>query len=139
AQKTGYTNVEFRLGEIEHLPVGDSSVDVIISNCVINLSLDKKRVFKEAFRVLKPGGRLSISDVVATKQLPENIKQDLELIAGCIGGAEYIEDLKLMLIDAGFKYIRMAPKDNGKEIVKSWFPEKNIEEFVASYIIEAVK
>lgn len=139
AQKAGYTNVEFRLGEIEHLPVGDSLIDVIISNCVINLSLDKKQVLKEAFRVLKPGGRLSISDVVATTPLPENIKHDLALIAGCIGGAEYIEDIRLMLHNAGFKNIRMTPKDNSKEIVKSWVPGKGLEEFVSSYIIEAVK
>ena len=139
AQKRGYTNVEFRLGEIEYLPVADSTVDVIISNCVINLSLDKKQVFKEAYRVLKPGGRLAISDIVAIAPLPENIKQDLQLIAGCIGGAEYINDLKLILQDTGFRDIRMTPRDNSKEIIKSWFPEKNIEEFVASYIVEAVK
>ncbi|NLD49068.1 MAG: arsenite methyltransferase [Clostridiaceae bacterium] len=139
AEKSGYTNVEFRLGEIEHLPVADSSVDAIISNCVINLSLDKEQVFKEVFRVLKPGGRLSTSDFVATAQLPQNIKLDLALIASCIGGAEYIEDIKAMLEKVGFKDIRMTPKDNSREIVKSWAPDKNIEDFVASYIIEAVK
>jgi SAM-dependent methyltransferase len=127
------------LGEIEHLPVADSSVDVIISNCVINLSLDKKQVFKEAFRVLKPGGRLSISDVVATKQIPQNIKQDLGLIAACVGGAEYVEKIREMLQDAGFRNIRMEPKANSREIVKSWAPGKNIEDLVASYNIEAVK
>ena len=139
AQKSGVTNVEFRLGEIEHLPVADSSVDVIISNCVINLSLDKKQVFKEAFRVLKPGGRLSITDVVAIKQIPQNIKQDLELIAGCIGGAEYIEEIRKMLQEAGFRNIRLEPKANSREIVKSWAPGKNIEDLVASYNIEAIK
>lgn len=139
AEKSGYTNVEFRLGEIEHLPVADSSVNVIISNCVINLSLDKEQVFKEAFRVLKPGGRLSTSDVVATAQLPQNIKQDLSLIASCIGGAEYGEDIKVMMQNAGFKDIRMTPKDNSREIVKAWAPDKNIEDFVASFIIEATK
>lgn len=139
AEKSGYTNVEFRLGEIEHLPVPDSSVDAIISNCVINLSLDKEQVFKEAFRVIKPGGRLSTSDVVATAQLPQNIKQDLALIARCIGGAEYVEDIKVMLQNAGFKNIRMTPKDNSREIIKTWAPEKKIEDFVASYIVEATK
>ena len=139
AKDSGVTNVEFRLGEIEHLPVADSSVDVIISNCVINLSLDKKQVFKEAFRVLKPGGRLSISDVVATKQIPQNIKQDLGLIAACVGGAEYVEKIREMLQDAGFRNIRMKPKANSREIVKSWAPGKNIEDLVASYNIEAVK
>jgi SAM-dependent methyltransferase len=139
AQESGVTNVEFRLGEIEHLPVEDSSMDVIISNCVINLSPDKKQVFKEAFRVLKPGGRLSITDVVAIKQIPQNIKQDLGLIAGCIGGAEYIEEIRTMLQDAGFRNIRLEPRANSREIVKSWAPGKNIEDLVASYNIEAIK
>lgn len=139
AEDSGYTNIEFRLGEIEHLPVADNSVDVIISNCVINLSLDKQQVFREAFRVLKPGGRLSTSDVVATAQLPEKIKQDLSLIASCIGGAEYVDDIKQMLQNAGFKDIVMTPKNNSREIVKSWAPNKNIEDFVASYTIEAIK
>jgi len=139
AQESGVTNVEFRLGEIEHLPVEDSSIDVIISNCVINLSPDKKQVFKEAFRVLKPGGRLSITDVVAIKQIPQNIKQDLGLIAGCIGGAEYIEEIRKMLQDAGFRNIRLEPRANSREIVKSWAPGKNIEDLVASYNIEAIK
>ncbi|ABW18640.1 arsenite methyltransferase [Alkaliphilus oremlandii] len=139
AEKSGYTNVEFRLGEIEHLPVPDSSVDVIISNCVINLSPDKKQVFKEAFRVLKAGGRLSTSDVVATAELPQNIKDDLSLIASCIGGAEYVEDIKEMIKQAGFKNIKLTSKDNSRDIVKEWAPNKNIEDFISSYIIEAVK
>lgn len=139
AGKMEYTNIEFRLGEIEHLPVADAFVNVIISNCVINLSLDKEQVFKEAYRVLKPGGRISASDVVATAVLPENIKYDMGLIAGCIGGAEYVEDLKVMLANAGFRDIKMTPKDNSREIIKSWAPDKAIEDFVASFIIEAVK
>lgn len=139
ATKSGYTNIDFRLGEIEHLPVADASVDVIISNCVINLSVDKKQVFKDAYRVLKPGGRLSISDVVATAELPDNIKRDMSLVSGCIGGAEYIEDLEAIIRDAGFDDIRMTLKDNSKEIIRNWTPEKNIVDFVASYIIEAVK
>lgn len=138
-EKGGYTNVEFRLGEIEHLPVADAFVDVIISNCVINLSLEKELVFKEAYRVLKPGGRLCISDVVATAELSQDIKKDLALIAACIGGAEYVEDIRIMLENAGFKDIRMIPKDNSREIVKTWAPDRNIEDFVASFIIEAVK
>ena len=139
AAKSGYTNVEFRLGEIEHLPVSDSSVDAIISNCVINLSLDKEQVFKEAFRVLKPGGRLSTSDVVATAEIPQHINQDLALIAGCVGGAEHIDNIKEMLMKAGFIDIQMMPKDNSREIIKSWAPDSNIEDFVASFIIEATK
>jgi arsenite methyltransferase len=139
AQKSGYSNVEFRLGEIEHLPVADSSVDVIISNCVINLSLDKEKVFKEAYRVLKVGGRLSISDIVATAELPDDIKSDIAMMAGCIAGAEYVENIKIMLRNASFKDINMKPKDDSKQILSSWIPNKNIEDFVASYIIEAVK
>ncbi len=139
AQKGDYTNVEFRLGEIEHLPVANESVDVIISNCVINLSLDKAQVFKEAYRVLKPGGRLAISDVVATAPLPQQVKEDLASIAGCIGGAEYVENIKSMLQNAGFKDIKLTPKDNTREIIKAWTPDKNMEDYVASYIIKAVK
>ncbi|TYO94430.1 arsenite methyltransferase [Desulfallas thermosapovorans] len=139
AAESGYANVDFRLGEIEHLPVADASVDVVISNCVINLSVDKEQVYKEIYRVLKPGGRVSISDVVATAPLPQDIKQDLALIAGCIGGAEYVEDIRAMLRNAGFKDIKMTPKDNSKEIVRSWAPGKQVEEFVASFIIEAIK
>lgn len=139
AEKSGYTNVEFRLGEIEHLPVADSSVDVLISNCVINLSPDKQQVYNEVFRVLKPGGRLSISDVVATAQIPQEIKQDLALISCCIGGAEYIDDIRAMLQHAGFSDIQIKPKDNSKDIVSAWAPDKNVDEFVASCTIEAKK
>lgn len=136
---SGITNMDFRLGEIEHLPVADASVDVIISNCVINLALDKAQVFREAYRVLKPGGRLAISDVVATAPLPQSIREDMALIASCIGGASYVEDVKAMLIEAGFTNIRLTPKDNSREIIKSWAPDKNIEDFIASFIIEAIK
>lgn len=139
ARKSGYVNVEFRLGEIEHLPVADETVDVIISNCVINLAQDKELVFREAFRVLKDGGRLAISDVAATAPLPEAVRRDLALISGCIGGAEYVENLKSMLEKAGFQHIRLIPKDNSKEIIHEWAPDINPEEFVASYSIEAVK
>lgn len=139
AEDNGYSNVEFRLGEIENLPVADESVNVVISNCVINLSLDKARVFKEVYRVLKTGGRLSISDVVATAELPDEIKQDLRMLTGCIAGAEFVDNLKEMMNEAGFKDIKLTPKDNGREIVKSWVPDKNIQDYVSSYIIEAVK
>ncbi len=139
AEKGRFTNVEFRLGEIEHLPVADNSVDVIISNCVINLSLDKEQVFRDAYRVLKPGGRLSISDVVATAELPEPVKQDLKLRASCIAGAEHTDNVRLMLRDAGFINIVLTPKDNSREIISSWVPENNLENYVASFIIEANK
>ena len=139
AKEDGYTNVDFRLGEIENLPVADGIVDVIISNCVINLSIDKEQVFKEAYRVLRTGGRLSISDVVATAEIPEEIKEDMAMLAGCIAGAEYVEDIRAMMNRAGFKDIKLIPKDTGKEIVKSWAPDRNVEDFVSSYIIEAIK
>lgn len=139
AEKSKYTNVEFRLGEIEHLPIKDTSIDIIISNCVINLSLDKEQVFREAYRVLKSGGRLSISDVIATAKVPESIKQDWAMISGCMGGAEYVDDIKTMLEKVGFKDIRMIPKDNSRQIIKTWAPNTNIEDYVASFIIEAKK
>jgi arsenite methyltransferase len=97
AGSEGYSNVEFRLGEIENLPVANESVDVIISNCVINLSPDKRRVFDEAFRVLKAGGRLAISDVVASAQLPEDVRNDLALYSSCIAGALIIAELESLL------------------------------------------
>ncbi len=139
AERAGFKNVEFRLGEIEHLPVADATVDLIISNCVINLSPDKEKVFGEAYRVLKSGGRLSISDIVATAQLPEEIEQDLKMMAGCIAGAEYIGNIHMLLQEAGFTDIKLTPKDNSREILHSWVPEKNLEDYVASYMIEGSK
>jgi arsenite methyltransferase len=107
ARKGNYTNVEFRLGEIENLPAADNSVDVVISNCVINLAPDKSRVFKEAFRVLKPGGRLMISDIVLLKELPESIRESIEAYIGCVAGAtkkdEYLKTIK----NAGFRDVQV--------------------------------
>ncbi len=139
AEKGGYPNVDFRLGEIEHLPVADSSVDVIISNCVINLSPEKDKVFNETYRVLKPGGRLAVSDVVATAELPEDIEKDQRMMTGCIAGAEHVDVIKAMLRNAGFKEIKLTPKDNSREILQSWVPDRKIEDYVASYLIEAKK
>ena len=102
AEKGQYTNVEFRLGEIEHLPVADASVDVIISNCVINLSPNKQQVFHDSFRVLKQGGRLAISDVVASTMLPDEIKNDAHLHSACIAGAPLISELEEYMNQAGF-------------------------------------
>ncbi|MBK7999964.1 MAG: arsenite methyltransferase [Verrucomicrobia bacterium] len=135
----GFENVEFRLGEIERLPVADSTVDVIISNCVINLSPDKPSVFREAFRVLKAGGRLAISDIVALAPIPEELRQDWELYTGCVAGASSVEDLKDMLTQAGFTKIRIMRKDDSREIIGGWFPGRKAEDFVASANIEAVK
>ncbi len=118
AVKGGFENVEFRLGEIEHLPVADRSVDVIISNCVINLSPDKGQVFREACRVLRSGGRLAISDVVATTELPEELRNDPELYSGCMGGASLIEDLAVIMREAGFSDIRITPKDESRDFIR---------------------
>jgi arsenite methyltransferase len=139
AEKMGAKNVEFRLGEIEHLPAADASVDVIISNCVINLSPEKINVFREAFRVLKPGGRLAILDVVALQTLPEKLKNDLSLISGCVGGTEKIEDIAKMLQKAGFSDIRIQPKAQSRESIREWFPGQHLEDYVASATIEAKK
>ncbi|MFA5362153.1 MAG: arsenite methyltransferase [Candidatus Omnitrophota bacterium] len=108
AQKNNYSNVEFRLGEIEKLPVDNNSIDVIISNCVINLSPDKQGVFKEAFRVLKPGGRLMVSDLVLTRGLPACIKNSIEAYAGCLAGAAMKDDYLGSIEKAGFKEIRIV-------------------------------
>lgn len=139
ALKGQYENVEFRLGEIEHLPIADGVADAIISNCVINLSPNKPQVFRDAFRVLKAGGRLAISDVVATVELPEDMRNDAGLIAGCMGNASLIEDLEEMMRAAGFEQIRIQPKDESKEFIKDWAPGLNVTDFVVSAAIEAVK
>jgi len=139
AQRAKVDNVSFRLGEIEHLPVADQSVDVIISNCVINLAQEKEQVFREAWRVLKPGGRLAISDIVATAELPDRIQNDLAMLSGCIAGAVHHDSLRVLLEQAGFRDIRLTPKDNSQAILSSWVPGSKAEDYVASFIIEAVK
>lgn len=139
AETGGYAHVDFRLGEIEHLPVEDASVDVILSNCVINLSPDKQAVFHEALRVLKPGGRLAISDVVASAELPAEMLADLALYAGCIGGAATVTDVEAMLTRAGFTDIRIEPKDESKTFMEAWAPGRNITDYVVSATIEAVR
>ena len=132
-------NVEFRLAEIEHLPVADNSVDVIISNCVINLSPEKAQVFKEAFRVLKPGGRLMISDVVATAEMPEALREQAAMLTGCIAGAEHVDLIRALLAAAGFRDVRIDLKDYSKKLISGWFPGSRAEDYVASASIEAVK
>lgn len=119
--------------------MADNSVDVIISNCVINLSPDKQRVFDEAYRVLKPGGRLAISDVVASAPLPAEIRKDLELYAGCMAGASLVDDLEGMLQKSGFRNIRIRPKSESREFIREWAPDRQIEDFVVSATIEASK
>ncbi|MDD5436281.1 MAG: arsenite methyltransferase [Candidatus Omnitrophica bacterium] len=138
AGKGKYTNVEFRLGEIEKLPVEDASIDVIISNCVINLSPEKQRVFKEAFRVLKPGGRLMVSDLVLVKDLPDIIKGSVEAYVGCLAGAikkdEYLRFIKL----AGFKEVKVIGQTSYP--TDAMFKEfKCTEDAIASVKISAKK
>lgn len=119
ARELGLENVEFRLGEIEHLPVPDRSVDAVLSNCVVNLSPDKPAVFREAFRVLRPGGRLAISDVVALGELPAELS-DPGSLAGCIAGAAPLEDVRAMLEAAGFEDVRVTIAPRSEEIVDGW-------------------
>lgn len=139
AVKAGFSNVEFRLGELENLPVADGIVDVIISNCVINLSPDKARVFDEAFRVLKPGGRLAISDVVAMAEIPDEIQENMAFYAGCIGGASSIASLESMLRQSGFQKIRITPREESSSFIKEWMPGSNVEKYIVSAAIEAEK
>lgn len=111
-KSTGLDNVEFRLGEIEHLPVADSSVDVVISNCVLNLSLDKQQVWNEIARVLRPGGRVAVSDMALLKPLPESVKEIVESWAGCVAGAIPIEEMRTQMANAGLTGIELTPKPN---------------------------
>ena len=139
AAKAGVENAEFRLGEIEHLPVADASVDVIMSNCVINLSPDKPAVFAEAFRVLKLGGRMAVSDVVATKPLPDALARSVAAHAGCIAGAADVEILKAMLTASRFTDIRITINEQSREFIRDWLPGSGAESYVASAMIEATK
>ncbi len=141
AEKIGTNTVEFRLGEIEHLPLADNSADIIMSNCVINLSPDKQQVYGDAFRALKPGGRLAISDVVATAPLPDEIQQDLALLSACIGGAATIDETVMMLDKVGFQDIEIIPKAESHELISEWGAgkRKNFEDYVVSADIKAVK
>jgi len=137
ARKVEATNVEFRLGEIEHLPVADDSIDVILSNCVINLSPDKRAVFREAFRVLKAGGRLAISDVVAIKDMPPELAQSVEAMTGCVAGSAKVSELETLLRDAGFEDVKIVPRPESGAIIAQCMP--GAEPYVASATIEARK
>lgn len=139
AEKNGYSNVEFRLGELEHLPVADGSVDVILSNCVVNLSPEKEKVFQEAWRVLKPGGRLAISDIVAFAEMPDEIKKDLAAYACCIAGASPIGEIERLLAKTGFEKISVLPKEESKAFIRDWLPGRSAENYVVSANIQAVK
>lgn len=129
--------VEFRLGEIEHLPVADQAIDVILSNCVLNLSPDKDAVFREAFRVLRPGGRLAISDVVALQAIPEAMARDAEALTHCVSGAATVEALRGLLSAAGFTTIEIHVSPESRAFIRNWLP--GAEEYIASATISATR
>jgi len=139
AEKAGTKNIEFRLGEIEHLPIADNSADIIMSNCVINLSPDKASVYRDAYRVLKPGGRIAISDILATGPVPEEIRKDLALLSACVGGAATVDDTETMLKQSGFQDIRITTKEESRALISEWAPGTHAGEYVVSAYIEAVK
>ena len=132
-------NVDFRLAEIERLPVEKDSIDIVISNCVINLSPEKPAVFSEIFRVLKPGGRLAISDIVATTPLPPDVRSDPLLLCGCIGGAAAVEELDAILRKTGFTDIAIQTREESRQIIQEWFPDHKIAPYVAAATITATK
>jgi SAM-dependent methyltransferase len=139
AEKVGVANVEFRLGEIEHLPIADNTTDVVISNCVINLVPDKEQVYREAFRVLKPGGRIAIADVVSTAPLPAELASDATLLCACLAGAATTRQIEDWLVAAGFIAIRITVKPGSRELVERWAPGLGIGDCVASATIEGRK
>jgi Methylase involved in ubiquinone/menaquinone biosynthesis len=119
-KRTGLDNVEFRLGEIEYLPVPDASVDVVISNCVINLSPEKPQVWREIFRVLKPGGKVSVSDLALLKKLPDNIREMATALVGCVAGAVLVDETRTMLEQTGFTSITLTPKPDYVRSMQDW-------------------
>jgi SAM-dependent methyltransferase len=151
ARKGGYKNVEFRLGEIENLPAADNSVDAIISNCVINLSTDKTRVFREAFRVLRPGGRMMVSDLALKKPLPQGVRESVEVYVACIAGALIKDDYLVAIREAGFKDVKVVSEkifpaelvledSLAPEIMKKLdLPQEEIMEHVSSVLSLSVK
>lgn len=139
ADRGGHRNVEFFLGKIEDLPLLSNSVDVVISNCVINLSPEKLVVFKEAFRVLKPRGRLAVSDIIATGDLPHEMRSNDALYCACIGGAASQAELRRMLTEAGFRDIRISPVETTRKPIREFLPQSGIDVYVVSAYIEAVK
>ena len=139
ASATDHPQVEFRLGELEHLPVADDTVDVILSNCVVNLVPDKAQVFREAYRVLRTGGRLAISDVVRVAEFPPEILADDASLSACISGAATVNEVTRFLREAGFDDIRIALNERSGDYIKEWEPGSGAENFVQAAIIEARK
>ncbi len=151
AERTGLHNCEFRLGEIEHLPVADNSIDVIISNCVVNLSPDKPQVWREMFRVLKPGGRVAVSDLALRRPLPDALRESVAALVGCVAGAVLIDETRRMAGEAGFEQITIDDKSAYLEtmtsandplyadILRLLPPDTRIDDFVASISISARK
>lgn len=139
ADKVAAKNVEFRLGEIERLPVADRTVDVVISNCVINLSPDKGRVLEDAFRVLRPGGRLAISDIVASAPLPDELRGDAQALAGCVAGAPVVGELRALIEAAGFTNIEVTLDQQSRRFIRDWIPGSGAEDYVTSASIRAVR
>ena len=139
AEQVGAANVEFRLGEIEHLPIAENTADVVISNCVINLVSDKEQVYREAFRVLRPGGRVAIADVVNTAPLPPELAADPALLCGWCAVAATAHQIEDWLGAAGFIDVRITVKPGSRELVGSWAPGRGIEDCVAPATIEAGK
>jgi len=139
AASAGAANVEFREGLIEALPVDDASIDVVISNCVVNLSPDKPQVFGDVFRVLAPGGRLAIADTVALAPLPDELRDDEGLYAGCIGGAATISELRRWLDEAGFVDIHIRDKADSHELIEGWTGDAALAALLRSATLEARK
>lgn len=151
AKKSGVENVEFRLGEIENLPLADSSVNVVISNCVINLSADKPRVFQDIYRVLKPGGRIAISDIALLKELPKRIQESIEAYVGCVGGAMIIDEYKRIVEASGLNDVKIVVKGSsacidtntkdpiGRAILDALGENESLASYVVSVYVEGHK
>ena len=139
AASGSFTNTFFQLGKIEHLPLKSNSIDVVISNCVINLSTDKGQVFHETFRVLKPGGRLAVSDVIALTDLPDEIRNDLDLYSSCFSGAMEHNKLNNLLQAVGFSKITINFDEKGQDITQSWSLQQNPGDYIRSASIKATK
>jgi SAM-dependent methyltransferase len=139
AASIGVSNVEFRLGELEHLPTADNTADVVISNCVINLVPDKAQVFRESFRVLKSGGRLAVSDIINIAPLPAELRGDPALLCGCVAGAAPAERIEAWLSEAGFVDVHVTPNLESREMVESWASGRGVENYIAPAMVEARK